>query len=60
MMADKDVPRRSDRLIEEENVNHTKQTRAMNELQPSLDHLAPASRKKNVKAAPQMKKKTDQ
>ena len=60
MMADKYVPRRSDRLTEEEKVNHTKRTRATNELQVLLDHPAPASRKKKPKAAPRMKKNTDQ
>ena len=61
MMADKKcVPRRSKRLTEEEKVNHTKRMRAMNELQTTLDHPAPASRKKKAKAATQTKKKTDQ
>jgi len=42
-------------------VNHTKRMRAMNELQTTLDHPAPASRKKKAKAATQTKKKkTDQ
>ena len=58
MMADKKcVPRRSERLTEEEKVNHTKQMRAMNELQASLDHPAPASRKKQAKAAPRDEEK---
>jgi hypothetical protein len=59
MMADKDVPHRSDRLTKEEKVNHTKRVRATNKLQASLDHLAPASRKKQPKAA-RTKKKMDQ
>ena len=41
-------------------MNHTKRMRAMNELQTTLDHPAPASRKKKAKAATQTKKKTDQ
>ena len=59
MMADKDVPPRSDGLMEEENVNRTKGVSATNELQASLDHPAQASRKKKPKAA-LMKKKMDQ
>jgi hypothetical protein len=59
MMADRDVPRRSDRLTAEEKVNHTKRMRATNELKASLDHPAPASRKKKPKAA-WTKKKMDQ
>ena len=59
MMADRDVPHRSDRLTPEEKVNHTKQMRATNELMASLDHPAPASRKKKPKVAG-TKKKMDQ
>ena len=59
MMADRDVPRRSDRLTAEEKVNHTKRMRATNELMASLDHPAPSSRKKKPKVAG-TKKKMDQ
>ena len=57
MMADKDVPRRSDRLTKEEKVNHTKQMRAMNELQASLDHPAPASMKKRQRRPPRRRRR---